>query len=818
MIKIEKLQKYYNKGKKNEQHVLKGVSLELGETGLVCLLGESGCGKTTLLNTVGGLDEFSGGSITINDTTVNKYDPKKIEPVRNDHFGYIFQNYYLLMDYTVAYNIKIALNRYDLTDEEKEARVDYVLELMGMSKYKKKPVSKLSGGQQQRVSIARALVKSPDIIFADEPTGNLDEENTLRTMSILKSISKTCLVLLVTHERRIANFFADRIIEIKDGEIFRDEQNRAADAYERMDDANIYLKELECHQIESDYAKFRVYCNKGDTPAPVRLNLAWKDGKLYIQNEMGCDIIMEGAASGVMMLDANRPKFDVEEMDKISYSLERPKPGKNASLSPREIWRMATENIRLMGKKQSFVLVILLATAILLSVTVAEIADSMMVDESSFVTTDDHYTKVVFEKVSSIRDEEQQQQIFDFEWAYLSDGQLGTLMYVPGNNIYLQGQGLAQMREVLQSIKNFSYAEISLISEEDLVYGEMAERRDEVVVDISVARAWLESGGTVSSFYDSVEEFIGTELYSPTSNHYFEIVGICDTDEPDIYVSQNLLLSIGSEGYEVMSVDELKAEDPETYADIELADDEIMFSESALHSWSITDSDYQVGGLITLGDDTKHTYTIVGTFSDDIDADYVLNDQGCEWVKQLAIYNARACYIYNEDTDAVEEALTEYAKDYRTAFSLTVTVPYQEQLQEYLEAHSVDFDAKSLIAVIITVISLVMIYFTMKSNAVSRSEELTVYRLIGITKGSIIKAYVLEMMLITTCTSLPAVLLTCGVIKYISAIPSLGISLVFPVWCIVLLLLAIYAVHAIISILPVYGILSKPPATLAVKE
>lgn len=216
MIQINHLHKYYNEGKKNEQHVLNDVTLEFPSTGLICILGESGSGKTTLLNTVGGLDTFSGGSITIDDKELKKYDPKVMEPIRNNSFDYIFQNYYLLKDYSVSYNIKLALNRYDLSDEEKEERVDYVLDILGIGKYKKKIVSKLSGGQQQRVSIARALVKSPDVIFADEPTGNLDEENTIRTMSILKNISKECLVLLVTHEKRIARFFGDRIIEVCD--------------------------------------------------------------------------------------------------------------------------------------------------------------------------------------------------------------------------------------------------------------------------------------------------------------------------------------------------------------------------------------------------------------------------------------------------------------------------------------------------------------------------------------------------------------------------------------------------------------------------
>ncbi|MCC8168142.1 MAG: ATP-binding cassette domain-containing protein [Clostridiales bacterium] len=813
MIKINHLQKYYNKGKKNEQYVLKGIDLELGNTGLVCLLGESGCGKTTLLNTVGGLDEFNGGEITVDDITVRKYDPKKIEPVRNDHFGYIFQNYYLLQDYTVGYNVRIALNRFDLTEEEKEERVDYVLEMLGMARYKKKPVSKLSGGQQQRVSIARALVKSPDVIFADEPTGNLDEENTLRTMSILKSISKTCLVLLVTHERRIANFFADRIIEIKDGEICRDEPNLAADYYERSDDANIYLKEMECHRIEDDYADFRVYCRKGDVQVPVKLNLAWKDGKLYIQNGMQCDIIIEGTDSGVQMLDKERPRFDMDELDKVSYNLERPQGTKRANLAGREIWRMATENIRLMGKKQAFVLVVLIATAILLSVTAAQFANAMMVDKSTFVTTDEHYVSVTFDRVSSLRTGDQQLKILEYIRGDMSDEDFGRLMYVPNVKIYLQGQDFAQMKRIYQYVEDFSYAPKDLVEEEDLLYGSLSGRRDDVIVDISVIEKWMDSDGVITSFYETVESYVGATLYSSSNQHSFTIVGICDTGEPDIYVSQNLLLYFGKGGYKIMSTSELAAEDADAYADIDIGDDEILIREGFFESLGA-----EIGDTYQMGDDEDHQYVIVGTFSNDIDATFAFNEKGCEQVVELGIYNRMNCMIYTDDTAATIKILEEYAEDYHTAFSLSTTVPYEDEVSEYLAARSVDVDAKMLITLIVTAISLVMIYFTMKSNAISRSEELTVYRLIGISRSSIIKAYVLEMMLITSYTSLPTVILSCAVIKYISAIPSLNLSLNFPLWSVAFLLAGIYVVHALISILPVAGILSKPPATLAAKE
>lgn len=220
MIKIEKLDKYFNKGKSNENHVLKEVSLELGDRGLVCILGESGSGKTTLLNTIGGLDTFKSGTVKVDDVVLRKYEQNKIERLRNQKFGYIFQNYYLLQDYTVAYNVKLALNVFDLTEEQKDERVDYVLEALGMSRYKKKRISQLSGGQQQRVSIARALALQPQILFFDEPTSALDPELTVEVLKVIKELAKQHMtMIIVTHEMQFAKEVSDKIIFMEGGHI-----------------------------------------------------------------------------------------------------------------------------------------------------------------------------------------------------------------------------------------------------------------------------------------------------------------------------------------------------------------------------------------------------------------------------------------------------------------------------------------------------------------------------------------------------------------------------------------------------------------------
>ena len=209
-----------NSGK---NQVLSHIDLSVKKNEFLVLFGPGQCGKTTLLNTIGGIDTFSGGVIDIDGKTIKNYNPKVMEPIRNDHFDYVFQNYYLLQDYTVAYNIRLALNRYDISEEEKEERIDYVLDVLGISKYKKKQVSKLSGGQKQRVSIARALVKSPDVIFADEPTGNLDPERSMEIMTLLVKINQLgTTVLVVTHEKDLVNKFGKRVITIDQGRIIND--------------------------------------------------------------------------------------------------------------------------------------------------------------------------------------------------------------------------------------------------------------------------------------------------------------------------------------------------------------------------------------------------------------------------------------------------------------------------------------------------------------------------------------------------------------------------------------------------------------------
>ena len=177
MIRIENLNKYYNRHRNNQIHVIDNTSLELPDKGLVALLGPSGCGKTTLLNAIGGLDKVNSGKIYINDkkiTTINTYRKDKM---RNLQVGYIFQDYKLIDSKSVYDNVAMVLRMIGIKDKkEVKKRVEYILERLGIYRYRYRPCGMLSGGERQRVGIARALVKNPDMILADEPTGNLDSK------------------------------------------------------------------------------------------------------------------------------------------------------------------------------------------------------------------------------------------------------------------------------------------------------------------------------------------------------------------------------------------------------------------------------------------------------------------------------------------------------------------------------------------------------------------------------------------------------------------------------------------------------------------
>jgi len=219
MLELRNICKIYKSKKSSETVALKNINLKFDENGLVFILGKSGCGKSTLLNLIGGLDKNDSGDIIVDDVKINHLNKTKINNYRNSYVGFVFQDYNLLEELNVSQNINLVL---ELQEKNDNGQVDEVLKSVGLENLKNRKINELSGGQKQRVAIARALIKKPKLLLCDEPTGNLDSESSKQIFDILKDISKTTLVVVVTHDEESATKYSDRIIRIKDGEIVDD--------------------------------------------------------------------------------------------------------------------------------------------------------------------------------------------------------------------------------------------------------------------------------------------------------------------------------------------------------------------------------------------------------------------------------------------------------------------------------------------------------------------------------------------------------------------------------------------------------------------
>ena len=413
MIRLLNVKKSFNKHKSNEIRAIDNTSIELADSGLVTFLGNSGCGKTTLLNAIGGLDRVDKGQIFIDDQRITRRLSNKLDEIRNLRIGYIFQNYNLIEDATVFENVALVLKMIGFKDKDAiERRVMYILDKVGIAKYRNRPANMLSGGERQRVGIARALVKNPQIIIADEPTGNLDSSNTIDVMNIIKAISKQKLVILVTHERDIAEFYSDRVIEIVDGKIVDDRENSHDGKLDYRMDSKIFLKDMPI-QKEFSEGPFDVSFYSDSNQKLPKIEIVVKNNNIYIKTD---DNLSMGA-DGVEIIDDHYQamtkeiyeKYNFDYSDYFEHAEEKEglsKSGKPAKMKycsiygPFSSFGSGFRKIRRYSKIKKILLLGFVLASMFVIYAVSNVAGITHYTDDRFTTMDKDYVSVKTGKLS----------------------------------------------------------------------------------------------------------------------------------------------------------------------------------------------------------------------------------------------------------------------------------------------------------------------------------------------------------------------------------------------------------------------------------
>lgn len=274
MLKLSKLDKIYKSKSGEKVQALTNVDLNFGHKGFVFILGKSGSGKSTLLNIIGGLDDFTKGDIEIKGKSSKNFKAKDWDSYRNTYVGFVFQEFHIIESYSIAKNISLALELQGIQKKDIKPRVKAILKQVDLEQYGDRKPNELSGGQKQRIAIARALVKNPEIMLADEPTGNLDEETGTQIIEILRQLAEEKLVIMVSHDKEAAYKYADRIITMTDGRISSDRYNEGGLKY--------ISEEIEGYRTEGELTSVIRIPKGKNIDKEINSILAKGDGDIYI--------------------------------------------------------------------------------------------------------------------------------------------------------------------------------------------------------------------------------------------------------------------------------------------------------------------------------------------------------------------------------------------------------------------------------------------------------------------------------------------------------------------------------------------------------
>lgn len=812
MIKIENANKYFNRHKRNEIHVINNTTLEFGENGLIALLGKSGSGKTTLLNSIGGLDKISKGKIYINGKKITRRTSSKVDKIRNLNIGYIFQDYKLIDNMTVYENVALVLRMVGIKDKKEiKTRVDYVLQSVNMYRYRNRLASMLSGGERQRVGIARAIVKNPNIVIADEPTGNLDSKNSLEIMNIIKAISKDRLVILVTHEVELAKFYASRIIELQDGTVLKDYENTDSKDLDYRIDNKFYLKDFEKHEnINKGNVNIDIYSQKEDN---LNLKIIVKNGNIYIKSNLQkVEVIDE--TSSIELVDDNYKKIDKTIYQEYNYNL-KDIINPNIKQKYSSIYSIAKSIINGFKKIMNYsilkkiLLIGFFVSAMFVVYSLSNIAGTLNIQDEDFISKNKNYLKVNLPqiKVENFLEYEKQEGI-----NYILPGDSEVSFSLKFDEYYQTSRINGEFSGSLSSI--------NMINENNIIQGKNAENEYEIVIDKMVADRMLNDGvgAAKQAGLKTYEQLLGKEVTIKNMKP-FKIVGIVNISSPSIYTYESNFINIlsnskssgNSMGMMIMDTASNQNEQEEAIINYNLKIDDIVIKKGRLPV-----NDYEV--IVNISNQynmklnkkikTKINdveLTVVGYYdSSNGENAYLVNENTA---KYKLISQSQNLIIYAKDEEKVIE---NFDKD----FNLYVENIYNKDKEQYLKEQKTSINSSIIFASIILIISLIEIYLIMRSSFLSRIKEVGILRAIGVKKRDIYKMFVGEILAITSTASMLGVALMTYILNALSKVPYISKMFVINVKVVGASIILIFAFNIVVGLLPLFRVLRKTPAQI----
>ena len=804
MITIKKLNKYFNRGKKNEIHVINNTSLELPDNGLIALLGPSGCGKTTLLNAIGGLDKPNSGEIFINGKRLTRISSSKKDEIRTLNIGYIFQDYHLIDDLSVFDNVAIVLKMIGIKDKEEiNKRVNYVLERIGMYKYRKRLVTMLSGGERQRVGIARAIVKNPEIIIADEPTGNLDSKNTIEIMNIIKSISKEKLVILVTHEKDIAHFYASRIIDLLDGKVVNDIDNEHNNSLDYRMENKIYLKDMNTHEeIKTDNLKIDFY---SDNKKKIDIKLVVKNGNVYIESKGNIEVIDND--STIELINDSYKRIDKDIYEKYEFDFNKI-INNGIKLKYSSIFNLPTLLKSGFAKLKSYpiikklLLIGFFISSMFVLYSMSNIGGILNIKDENFVTHNRNYLMIHNGKIDKDRylDYEKLEDI-----NYILPGSSDVTFKIRYNFYYQTNDSIDYLKGSLSSIK--------MINKKDLIYGKMPEDKYEIVVDKMSIDKMFDGKYAKQVGITKVEEILNFNAEIDNMPK-FKIVGITDLKSPSIYTNEDLFINIlyNTTNYSDYGYAYYDMYSPKISSN-ELLDYNLV-SNLNIKKGRLPKNDYEV----IVNNDYSYQYAL------NAEIDIRVNDKKLKVVGFYEDVNSQTMYV-NSNTikykllDTNKDIIV-YAKDkdkvlsYFKEHNINIEDIYNNDRNTYIEDRKESIKSTSLVAIIMLIVSLVEIYLMIRSSFLSRIKEVGILRAIGLKKKDIYKMFLGEILAITLTASTLGLIVMGYIVRGLTKLPLIKENYLFNLPIILISVLIVYGFNIIIGLLPVFRTMRKTPAQI----